>query len=78
MLKHLSSYPFYPGKRGYRITILSIDFENLGHIQERLEAAEADVNDPTLCNDNHVPLQIHVLSLPRLAQRWKNLIFVDG
>ena len=78
MLKHLSTYHFYPGKRGYRITRLSIDLENLGHIEERLEVAEADVNDPTICHDNHVTLQKHVLSLPRLAQRWKNSISVDG
>ena len=75
MLKHLSTYPFNSGKQGYRITRLSIDFENLGHLKERLEVAEADVNDPTICNDDHVALQIHVLSLPRLVQRWKNSNF---
>ena len=78
LLRNLLRRSLCPGRRGYWTTRLSIDLENLGHIEERLEVAEADVNDPTICHDNHEALQKHVLSLPRLAQRWKNSISVDG
>ena len=78
LLRNLLSRSLCPGRRGYWTTRLSIDLENLDHLEERLEVAEADVNDPKRCNDDHVALEIHVLSLPRLAQRWKNTISVDG